>query len=232
MDVIEALHERRSTRVFTDEAVPREVVEKILRAAGRAPSGTNTQPWKVYVVVGAARDALCGRVLAKRAEEPWREGRDQPFGEYLYYPIPIGEPYLGRQRMVGWELYSRMGVQRGDRAASHAAAGRNYRFFDAPVGMIFTLDRALEKGSWIDLGIFLQSIMLAALSLGYDTCPQGAWAQYHDVVRDTLAIPAAEVVVCGMSLGVGSRDAPANAWRSEREAVESFAVFVEQVPNG
>src|ERR1700722_17973242 len=150
MDILEALESRRSARAYLSTPVPPEVIEKLLRSASRAPSGTNTQPWKVYVVTGAARDALCNAVCEARDREPAREHKNSPFGEYLYYPTPMPEPYLSRRRKVGWDLYSLLGVQHGDRQASWRIAGRNFKFFDAPVGLIFTLERVLEKGSWID----------------------------------------------------------------------------------
>jgi nitroreductase len=228
MDLMEALASRRSARAYLDTPVPDETIERILAAASRAPSGTNTQPWKVYVVSGSARDALCRAACEAREREPHREANHSPFGEYLYYSIPMTEPYYSRRRKVGWELYRLQGVAKGDRKASWTIAGRNFLFFDAPVGLIFTLERVLEKGSWIDLGIFLQSVMLAARSQGLDTCPQGAWAFYYDVVREQLGIPDNEIVVCGMALGFADPAAPANRLRSEREPLSSFVRFVKE----
>jgi nitroreductase len=230
VDVLEALSSRRSVRAYLDTPVPQGTVESILTAAARAPSGTNTQPWKVYVVSGAARDSLCEAVCAAREREPYREANDRPFGEYLYYSIPMTEPYWSRRRKVGWDLYQRLGVAKGDRKASWRIAGRNFLFFDAPVGLIFTLERVLEKGSWIDIGIFMQSIMLAAREHGLDTCPQGAWAFYYDVVRAQLGIPDNEIVVCGMALGFADPAAPANTLRSEREPLSAFVRFIEHAP--
>jgi nitroreductase len=231
MDIFTALASRHSVRAFLPKPVDGDTIQRILDAAGRSPSGTNTQPWLVYVVTGVARDELCKRVLAKRDLEPEREQTGRPFGEYMYYSDPMTEPYISRRRKVGWELYRTLGVAKGDRAGSWAIAGRNYQFFDAPVGLIFTLSKDLEQGSWIDLGIFLQSIMLAAKGCGLDTCAQGAWAMYYDVVRECLGISSREVVVCGMSLGFADPDAPANTVRSEREPIQRFARFIEQVPN-
>ncbi|MFM0047323.1 nitroreductase [Paraburkholderia sediminicola] len=231
MTVSEALLSRRSVRAFTNAAIPREVIEQILTNASRAPSGTNTQPWKVYVVSGTARRNLCNQVLAMRETEPEREGRDMPFGEYEYYPRPMEEPYLGRCRKVGWDMYQRLGVEAGDRRASWKVAGRNFEFFGAPVGLIFTLDKVLRNGSWLDLGMFMQSIMLCARDAGLDSCAQGAWAFYYDVVRSCLSIPESEMVVCGMAIGFAEPDAVVNQMRTEREPLSKFARFIEAIPD-
>ncbi len=232
MDILTAIESRHSVRAFTKEPVSVELLGEILKVARRAPSGTNTQPGRVYVVTGEARDHLCESVLAKREHEPERERNGMPFGEYMYYSNPMTEPYLTRRRTVGWDLYRTLGVQKGDRQESWRLAGRNYQFFDAPAGFIFTLDKALEQGSWIDLGIFMQSIMLAARAYGLHTCAQGAWAMYFDVVRDCLSIPASETVVCGMSIGHRDPDAAANTLRTDRAPVEEIARFVDKVPAG
>lgn len=229
-DVLTALRDRQSMRAYKDQPLDLDIVARILDAARHAPSGTNTQPWHVVVVSDEARQRLCQRVLDTRQREPERE-RSAQYGEYRYYADPMTEPYLSRRREVGWDMYRSMGVQRGDRAASWEVAARNYRFFDAPVGLIFTLDRALEKGSWIDLGIFLQSVMLAARHYGVDTCAQGAWARYHDVIRDELAIADDHIIVCGMSMGYGDSDAPANAVRARKEPLESFVRYVGGSPS-
>lgn len=225
MNVIDALAARRSIRAFLPDPVDPADVEAILAAAARSPSGTNTQPWKVHVVSGGARDRLCAAVLDQRARTPDREANDRPFGEYLYYSIPMTEPYLSRRRKVGWDMYRTLGVARGDYAESWRIAGRNFTFFDAPVGLIFTLDKVLEKGSWIDLGIYLQSVMLAAHARGLGTCPQGAWAFYYDVVRAQLGIPDSDVVVCGMALGHPDRDAPVNALATDRADPAAVVTF-------
>lgn len=221
-----ALLERRSTRAYLPRPIDPLLVRQILQAASHAPSGTNTQPWNVVVVSGEARQRLCECVAATRAQEPERERGGNLEGEYRYYAEPMTEPYLSRRRKVGWDMYSALGVRKGDRAGSWAAAGRNYDFFGAPVGLVFTLERRLEKGSWIDMGVFLQSVMLGARHFGLDTCAQGAWARYHDVVRAELGIDADQVVVCGMALGYADRSAPVNRLPAERAPVEQFARFL------
>lgn len=227
VSVIDLLHRRRSVRSYLDKPVQKGVVVDLLRAAARSPSGTNMQPWRVYVLMGEAKERLIREVLAKREIEPHREKPPTPFGEYDYNPEPLFEPFLSRRRTVGFGLYQILGVAKGDRAASWVVAGRNFEFFGAPVGLIFTIDRSLQQGSWLDYGIFLQSLMLAAGDVGLGTCAQAAWRHYHDIIRSQLALPDNEIVVCGMSLGYADMDAPANKLMTEREPVEGFATFVD-----
>lgn len=229
MSVIDLLNERRSTRGFLPTPVERELIVKILQAASRSPSGTNMQPWQVYVLTGDARDHLVRDVLAKRELEPHREKPPKPFGEYDYNPEPLFEPFLTRRRTVGFGLYQLLGVARGDRAASWVMAGRNFEFFGAPVGLVFTIDKALQQGSWLDYGIFLQSVMLAAADCGLGTCAQAAWRHYHDLIRPICRIPDHELVVCGMSLGYPDPDAIANKLITERVPVEGFTRFVDSI---
>ncbi len=179
------------------------------------------------MLTGQAKDTLTRQVLAKREKEPERERPPKPFGEYDYNPEPLFEPYLSRRRTVGFALYQLLGVAKGDRTASWSIAARNFEFFGAPVGLIFTIDRSLRHGSWLDYGIFLQSLMLAAADAGLDSCAQAAWRHYHDIVRPLCRIPDNEIVVCGMSLGYGDESAPANQLVTEREPVERFASFIE-----
>ena len=226
MSVVELLHRRRSVRGFLPKPVSKELICDLLHAAARSPSGTNMQPWRVYVLMGDAKDRLIREVLAKREEEPHREKPPKPYGEYDYNPEPLFEPYLTRRRTVGFALYQLLGVARGDRAASWVMAGRNFEFFGAPVGLIFTIDKSLQQGSWLDYGIFLQSLMLAANDVGLGTCAQAAWRHYHDIIRAICKLPENEIVVCGMSLGYADHDAQANKLTTEREPVENFATFV------
>ncbi|HWX50616.1 MAG TPA: nitroreductase [Roseomonas sp.] len=216
-----AITSRRSVRGFLARPVPREMLTRILAVASRAPSGSNIQPWKVHAVTGAALARLTAALSAAHtAGEPERR-------EYEYYPVRWRSPYLERRRALGWQLYALTGVQRGDRAAGMRQVGRNYSFFGAPVGLVFTLDADLEKGSWLDCGMFLENIMIAARGHGLDTCPQAAIANYPDILRAHLGIPASETVVCGMALGWADPEEPANRLVSEREPVEAFTVFHE-----
>ncbi|WP_395697936.1 nitroreductase [Methylocella sp.] len=218
--VLEAIAGRRSVRGFTSEPAPRETVEEILRVAARAPSATNTQPWRVHVLTGAARERLAAAILKER-----EDGAPEPEPEYGYYPKAWPEPYLSRRRALGWELYGILGIARGDRAAARRWQDENFRFFGAPVGFIFTLDRRLGGASFIDLAMFMQNVCVAARAFGLDTCPQAAFAHYHEAVRRELALEPPELVVCGMALGHEDPGAPANRLRAEREPLASFALF-------
>ena len=219
-----AITSRRSVRAFLPDPVPRETVERILEVAARAPSGTNTQPWQVVVLTGPAKVAL-SRAIMDAYDDPAQ--RAAHTDEYAYYPIEWRSPYIDRRRKVGWDLYGLLGIGKADKAAMHAQHGRNYDFFDAPVGLIFTIDRILQQGSWLDYGMFLQNVMVAARARGLDTCPQQAFAQYHRIIEQQLQLPPERMVVCGMSLGRADPSAKVNALHTERAAVAEFARFVE-----
>ncbi|WP_270936392.1 nitroreductase [Falsiroseomonas oryzae] len=219
MDVIEAMTTRRSVRGFLPDPVPRETIEAILRAASRAPSGSNIQPWHVRVTTGAEKARLSAALRAAHAAgEPARR-------EYHYYPRSWREPYLARRRATGWGLYSLLGIGKGDREATAAQHARNYDFFDAPVGLFFSMDRDMEPGSWLDTGMFLQNVMLAARGFGLDTCPQAAFCDYHDIVRRELGIPDHRILLCGMALGRADPDHPANRLVTAREPLDGFVAF-------
>ncbi|WP_136418482.1 nitroreductase [Herbaspirillum sp. ST 5-3] len=215
---------RRSLRAFLPTPVAREDVEAILEIAARAPSGTNTQPWKAYVLTGASKEKLSLEIL-RAYNDP--EISRQHTEEYNYYPNRWTSPFLERRRKVGWDLYSLLGITRENKAGMHAQLGRNYRFFDAPVGIIFAIDRIMEQGSWLDYGMFLQNVMLAARARGLDTCPQAAFAQFHRIIRDVLQMPANEMVVCGMSLGFADNSKIENTLVTERVPVSGFAKFMD-----
>lgn len=214
-----AITSRRSIRGFLPRPVEQSRIKHILEVASRAPSGSNIQPWKVHVLTGAA---LARVTSALREAHETGAPSDR---EYEYYPLAWRSPYLERRRKLGWQLYSLTGVARGDREAGMRQLGRNYIFFGAPVGLIFTIDSDLEKGSWLDYGMFLQNIMVAARGHGLDTCPQAAIANYPAILRRELGIPGSETVVCGMALGWADPAEPANRLQSEREPVEAFARF-------
>jgi nitroreductase len=222
--VDDAITSRRSIRAFLPTPVARGDIEAILQVAARAPSGTNIQPWKVYVLTGATKKRLSDEVL-KAYLDP--ELSKQHAEEYHYYPQQWVSPYIDRRRKVGWDLYSLLGLGRENKAGMQAQHGRNYKFFDAPVGLIFTIDRILELGSWLDYGMFLQNIMVAARGRGLDTCPQAAFTQFHKVIAEVLSLPDGEQVVCGMSLGFADPDKIENRLVTEREPVTGFARFFE-----
>jgi nitroreductase len=219
-----AIVTRQSIRAFLPTPVERATVEQILAVAARAPSGTNTQPWRVTVLSGAAQSRLSTAIMAAY-EDP--QVRKQHTEEYAYYPTQWIEPYLGRRRKIGWDLYGLLGIGKTDKERMHAQHGRNYLFFDAPVGMIFTIERIMEQGSWLDYGMFLENIMIAARARGLDTCPQAAFTQFHRVIREQLNLSDDEMVVCGMSLGYADMTRVENTLETAREPVSGFARFVE-----
>jgi nitroreductase len=219
-----AIRSRRSIRAFLPRAVAREDIEAILEVAAHAPSGTNTQPWKVHVLTNAIKERLSAELLRAHNDPATADMHTE---EYPYYPRKWVYPYLERRRKVGWDLYSLLGLTREDKAGMHAQHGRNYLFFDAPVGLIFTIDCFLEQGSWLDYGMFLQNLMVAARGRRLDACPQAAFNKYHKIIREILQIPPEQAVVCGMSLGYADPARIENTLLSEREPVATFACFHE-----
>lgn len=218
--VDEAITSRRSVRAFLPTPVDEATIREILEVASRAPSGTNMQPWRVYVTTGETQKAVSDAVLNSgiRAEKiEW--------DEYKYYPDQFFEPYLTRRRTVGFGLYTALGIGRREVERMREQHDRNFLFFDAPVGMIFTIDRRLNKGSWVDLGMFLQNIMIAARGRGLHTCPQAAFAPYHRQIRPVLGMADEEVLVCGMALGYEDVAKPENQFRTERAPLDEWVAF-------
>lgn len=216
--VDEALTTRRSIRAYLPHPVPQNTVRHILEVAARAPSGTNMQPWHVWVVAGAAKARLSAAVIAAR-------DAGQEHFDYAYYPEQWVEPFLSRRRKVGYDLYGLVGIEKGDKEAMWRQHTRNFTFFDAPVGLFFTFNRALETGTWLDVGMFMEAVMVAARGQGLDTCPQAAWVGYHKIVREQLGIPDDQAFVAGMSMGYADLSKPENTLVTEREPVEEFARF-------
>ena len=217
----EAIATRRSVRAFRPDPVPRATVERLLRLAARSPSGSNIQPWKVHVVAGERRLAL-SRAIQDAIDTGSAEAHRR---EYNYYPVKWREPYLSRRRKIGWDMYALVGVAKGDFAGTERQRRRNFDFFDAPVGLFFTLDEDVEMGSWLDLGMFIGAFAIAARGEGLDTCPQAAFADFHAIIRRELAIPDREVVICGMALGHADEAAPVNRLVTERAPLTDFATF-------
>lgn len=219
--VDKAITSRRSVRAFLPTPVSEETIREILQVSARAPSGTNMQPWRVYVTTGNTKQRIAEAILTSgiRAEKA-------VWDEYRYYPTQFFEPYQLRRRAVGYALYGLLGIGRRDIDRMRAQHDRNFVFFDAPVGMIFTIDRRLETGSWIDYGMFLENIMVAARARGLHTCPQAAFAPYHRQLRPLLGIPENEIVLCGMALGYEDRTKPENQLRSDRAPLEEWTVFM------
>ena len=222
--VDDAITTRRSLRAFLPTPVPRQTIEDILAVASRAPSGTNTQPWKVYVLTGESRAELSRAILAAHDDPAERATHSE---EYAYYPSEWISPFSDRRRKVGWDLYSLLDIAKTDKARMHAQHGRNYDFFGAPVGLMFTIDRVMRQGSWLDYGMFVQNIMVAARARGLDTCPQAAFTQYHRIISEHIGAGANEQVVCGMSLGFADPDAIENTLVTERDPVNAFTRFLD-----
>ncbi|PUA20752.1 nitroreductase [Glaciimonas sp. PCH181] len=226
--VVSAIESRFSCRAFShDKLVARQQVDEILRIASCAASSTNTQPWKVYVLQGDRRDALVAKVCAAHDATHADPSLAAEYGEVDgYYPAEWVSPYIDRRRHNGWTLYGLLGIGKGEKDKMHAQAQRNYRFFDAPVGLMFTIDRVMGRGSLIDYGMFLQTVMLAARTLGLHTCPQAAWNNYAKIVMPFIGAGSDEMLVCGMSLGYADESAPVNTYKTPRETVESFTRWV------
>ncbi len=222
ISVDEAITGRRSVRAFLPDPVSNEVIEHILAVSSRAPSGTNTQPWKVHVLTGAAKERLSRSIM-----DEFDNNAGAHEHERLYYMTEWREPYVSRRRKVGWDMYGLIGVTKGDREGMRNQMAQNYGFFDAPAGLIFTIDQDLHWGSWLDYGMFLENVMLAARGQGLETCPQAAFANYHTVVREVVGIPESEAIICGMSLGKEDTSAPINQLETTRETVADFTTFHE-----
>ena len=218
--VDEAITGRRSVRAFLSDPVSRKSIEHILSVASRAPSGTNTQPWQVHVLLGEARQRLPDAVV-----EAFKNEQGQHDHERLYYMTEWREPYISRRRKVGWDMYGLVGITKDNREGMIEQTARNYKFFDAPVGLIFTIDQDMHWGSWLDIGMFIENVMLAARGQGLESCPQAAFANYHKVVRKILDIPDSQAIVCGMSIGKEDTSAVINELITVREPVEAFTTF-------
>jgi nitroreductase len=223
-----AITSRMSARAFTSQQVKHPVLAHLLEVASRAPSGTNTQPWKVYVLRGASRDALVTKVCmahdALRADPALASGYRE---EYDYYPEKWISPYIDRRRDNGWSLYGLLGIGKGDKDKMHAQHQRNFRFFDAPVGLMFTVDRIMGRGSLVDYGMFLQNLMVVARAHGLHTCPQAAWNGFSSIVMPHIGAGADEMLVCGMALGYADMSDPVNTFHTPRVAVTEFTKWLD-----
>jgi nitroreductase len=222
-----AITSRMSARAFTQQEVSRELITEILQVASRAPSGTNTQPWKVYVLQGATRDSLVDKVCA--AHEAMRGNPDvakQYTEQYDYYPAQWVSPYIDRRRENGWSLYGLLGIGKADKDRMHEQQQRNFKFFDAPVGLMFTIDPIMGRGSLFDYGMFVQNIMLAARARGLHTCPQAAWNGFHSIILPHIGAGEGEMMVCGMSLGYADESDKVNTLVTPRVPVNEFTHWV------
>jgi nitroreductase len=223
-----AITSRMSARAFTQQAVAHQTLVELLQVASRAPSGTNTQPWKVYVLQGASRTALCDKVCA--AHDAIRANPELA-GEYReaydYYPEKWVSPYIDRRRENGWGLYGLLGIGKGDKDKMHFQQQRNFRFFDAPVGLMFTMDSVMGRGSLVDYGMFLENIMVSARGRGLHTCPQAAWNGFAKIILPHIGAGPQEMLVCGMSLGYADETDPVNTFHTPRVPVEEFTRWLE-----
>lgn len=221
-----ALASRRSIRAFLPRDVARADIEAIIAVARYSASGMNTQPWQIHVVTGAVKERLSAAILRVHDDPALLAQHTEP---YDYYPAEWRSPYLERRRQVGWELYGLLGIAKGNRAAMHAQHGRNYRFFDAPVGLMITVDRSMGRGSLLDCGMLLQSLMVAARARGLDTCPQAAFNTFHRIIAQELDFPEDQMLVCGMSLGYADPGRIENTLVTERLPLDAFATFHDTI---
>jgi nitroreductase len=219
MNVIDALKTRHSTRAFLDKPVPDATIIEILEAARLAPSGVNTQPWQVAVLTGNAKSRLQAKL-----SQAFESGEAKRM-DYSYYPDQWEEPYRARRKACGLKMYSTLSITREDKERQLEQWGKNYRAFDAPVMLLFFMDRLMQTGSYIDYGMFLQSVMLAAIDKGLATCPQAALAEYPDIVKSELGYPEDSILLAGMALGYEDCDALVNSYRTDREPVDEFPRF-------
>jgi nitroreductase len=226
--VDDAIASRMSVRAFLPQPVARADIEALLQVASRAPSGTNCQPWKVYVLQGASRQTLVDKVCAAHdalRADPTLATQYQE--AYDYYPTQWVSPYIDRRRENGWGLYGLLGIGKGDKDKMHAQHQRNFRFFDAPVGLMFTVDKVMGRGSLVDYGAFLQNIMVAARGRGLHTCPQAAWNGFGTVILPHIGAGDDEMLVCGMALGYADAQATVNGFHTPRVPVQEFTRWLD-----
>lgn len=228
MTVADAINSRMSIRAFTPQAVARELITELLQLASRAPSGTNTQPWKVYVLQGQSRDTLVDKVCAAHDALRANPALSAEYREeYDYYPEQWVSPYIDRRRENGWGLYGLLGIGKGDKDKMHAQHQRNFRFFDAPVGLMFTIDHVMGRGSLVDYGMFLQNLMLAARAHGLHTCPQAAWNHFGKIILPHIGAGPDEMLVCGMALGYADDKDTVNTFHTPRVPVAEFTRWLD-----
>jgi nitroreductase len=216
VNVTEAVHARKTIRAFLPDPVDDETIRRLLEGAARAPSGGNVQPWRVYVVNGEA--------MARFREVMARSKPGKP--EYPVYPPDLWEPHRTARFELGELMYAKLGIPREDKPARLAHLARNMDFFGAPATIYCFVDRRMGSAQWSDLGMFLQTFMLLAQEAGIDTCPQEAWAPWHEVVQDFVGAPEDEMLFCGVALGHADWDAPVNGLESPRLPLDEWATWV------
>jgi nitroreductase len=221
MKVADALRKRQSIRAFLDKAVSVEKIKRILNVARFAPSGANIQPWQVAVVTGNKK-----RQMAETLENAFRSGIKGKM-DYQYYPQKWKEPYKERRKACGLQLYTTLEITRQDKEKQINQWTANYRAFDAPVMLFFFMDPIMRTGSFLDYGMFLQSLMLASVEEGLAVCPQAALGEYPRIVKEILGYPDESILICGMALGYEDTEARVNSYRTPREDVDTFTQFFE-----
>ncbi len=226
--VDQAIISRMSARAFTRQPVSKDLIQTLLEVASRAPSGTNTQPWKVYVLQGNSRDALVDKVCAAHDAIRANPALAADYREaYDYYPEKWVSPYIDRRRENGWGLYGLLGIGKADKDKMHLQHQRNYKFFDAPVGLMFTIDRIMGRGSLVDMGMFLQNIMISARGHGLHSCPQAAWNGFAKIILPHIGAGDDEMLVCGMALGYADATDVVNTFHTPRVPVSEFTRWLE-----
>jgi nitroreductase len=218
MDVKTALAKRKSTRAFLNKEVPITTVNAILEQAKTAPSGVNTQPWKVAVLSGQSK-----KDLEQKMESEFRAG-NKGVMDYQYYPEQWEAEYKQRRKACGLLMYSTLQIKREDKQRQLDQWAANYRAFDAPIMLLFFIDKIMEKGSYVDYGMFLQSIMLSAVEHGLATCPQAALAEYPEIVKKELGYED-QVLICGMALGYEDTTKDVNNYRTGREDLDKLVRY-------
>tara|TARA_Y100001936_G_scaffold250810_1_gene304674 strand:- start:448 stop:1125 length:678 start_codon:yes stop_codon:yes gene_type:complete len=221
-DVKEAITTRRSVRYYSSKPVEKDIIEDILKVASRAPSGTNIQPWNVHVLMGEPL-----KQFTDKAVEIFFDDNLVKKNERVHYMEKFREPYLARRRKVGWDLYNLLGIKKGDYEKTKNFHSQNFKFFNAPVGMIFTIEKDLGWMSWLDYGMFIQNICIAARGYGLHTCPQAAWGQMNDYLSPILGITGKHIIHCGLSIGWENINKKVNELRTVREDLDNFVTFHE-----
>lgn len=226
--VDEVIIARKSVRAFTSELPSRQLIQHILEVASRAPSGVNTQPWKVYVLEGKVKNELCEQVCqAYEAVSKNPELEKEYHEAYSYYPEKWFSPYIDRRRENGWSLYGLLGIEKGEKEKMFLQHQRNFKFFDAPVGLFFTIHKDLGTGSILDYGMFLQNVMISAQSHGLSTCPQAAWNKFSKIILPQIGANADEMLVCGMAIGYADKADRVNTFQTPRAKAEEFISWLQ-----
>ena len=222
MTVENALRHRKSCRAFLDSSVDRKLLRTIIKQASRAPSNGNLQPWQLFILTG---DPLASLKATTRDAIAQNQPLSTP--EYSVYPKPLKTEFDARRFAIGEDIYRVLGITREDKAARRAQFAKNAIMFNAPVGVFAYIDRSLSYGQWMDLGMFLQSLMLLCEEHGLASCAQGYWTFFHDNVRAATGAPDDWMLACGLAIGFEDTEAPINRVHSARVSIDEFATFID-----